>query len=157
VVGITYTFITMKRKELKALGLPTGNQKEVTDKTLLCIYENNTVFYDDLFSLVFENATGKPLEILFDRALIQLTDKEFITKSVIPHAMGMSEGHIYFTVTAKGISACNPPWGVYKQKPYTYGRWVLFAEMLFTKYLPIFISLAALIISYWVYKLKQQD
>ncbi|MFL5742368.1 MAG: hypothetical protein ACJ75B_19250, partial [Flavisolibacter sp.] len=56
-----------------------------------------------------------------------------------------------YSITGKGRKFCNKPWSWLKNSPYLFDKISKGAERLFTKYLPIILSIISLIISLLAY------
>ncbi len=139
-----------KQKKVREY-IPT--KTELSNETILTI--NNKVDgikFDILHYEVFPFTVGEKdaLNQYLKGVLIQLCDDNIIRHETCDerdtYHMNKMKKVDYYYITGKGIKLCDTK--LFKNRPYSYFKAISFFERIFTKYLPIGISLTALIISY---------
>ncbi|MBN9485158.1 MAG: hypothetical protein BGO70_10765 [Bacteroidetes bacterium 43-93] len=136
----------MKRKDF-LLFLNLYSDSELLGRVLFIIYSEISIAYDELFTKTFEHSTGQQLAKELSRVLIQLKDDELITKTTKVTVIGHDPGYEYYTITGKGIKACKLARRFRANNYYSIGKRLVIAETIITSYLPVIISIIALIIS----------
>ena len=136
----------MSRKDKREWKEMWGNaaltENELFNKVILILdQQHRAIEYNDLYQQLFPNADGKILHNTFRRIIIQLTDENIL----------LTEEGNRCRLTGKGIKLCKIHLKPLRKYPYSVFRIYNIIDSIFTKYLPIIISIIALIISFLAY------
>jgi hypothetical protein len=133
----------------KILSLPILSNRKFIDKALTFISANNTTkSFEAISSHVFNEWKGQNLDQYLIGILLQLVDDGYVQETILGDFMLQVR---QYTITGKGKKFCNAPKIIYKNAPYAYDNFIRGFEKIFTKFLPIIISLISLLISILAY------
>ena len=137
-----------KREWNKMWGNAGLNEYELKSKVMLLLFNSptglppNTIYIE-----IFGTASGKILEDNLNRVFTELSYNELIQK----------EQNMGYILSGKGLKSCKFPVKFFRKYPYETWFWLNKLDLLFTKYLPIIFSAAALLISYLTFLFAIQN